>query len=95
MARTHLDWLDGRLAERVPVQVARLPDPAKGKTWSHKPKYPTLWAALGMTPPEEAAKRSVQAEAERLADELAKSGQAIDWENPASWGVGPDGGMPA
>jgi hypothetical protein len=95
MARTHLEWVEGRLAERVPVQVPELPKNAKGKVWSHKPKYPTLWAALGMTPPEEASRRSVQAEAERLADELAKSDRPIDWENPSAWGVRDDGGFPA
>jgi hypothetical protein len=48
-----------------------------------------------MTPPEEASRRSVQAEAERLADELAKSDRPIDWENPSAWGVRDDGGFPA
>jgi hypothetical protein len=86
--------VDGRLEQRDPETVKALPNPPKGKVWSTRPRYPTVWAAMGTKPPERAEDRLAK-DAERLADDLIASGAEIDWERPETWPTTPDGGFPA
>lgn len=95
------EWVDARLEATEPEPVKALPSLPKGKAWGQRPRYRTVYDAMGMPKraPETGEARLAK-EADRLAAELERRGAAVDWERPETWeldgfGTTPEGGYPA